>query len=343
MSDIIFELHGAIAIITLNRPQALNALNRAMCNAIRTQLAIWAHDGSIAAVVIQAIGEKAFCAGGDVVGLSAAGKAGSQDWEDFFFDEYRLNYAIATYPKPYIALINGIVMGGGVGLSVHGLYCVASEKYIFAMPETGIGLIPDVGSTYALAQLPGKIGLYLGMTGARLKAADAVAVGLCTHYVPSDQHAALLDALIAAPEAIEATLARFNQQAGDALITSKRALIDTYFAGDSVEAIMNSLSISDDWAVGVRDMLLKMSPTSLKLAHFSICAAAGDTIEACLCREYRIVYHIKNGHDFYEGVRAQLIDKDRKPIWKPAALGDVTDEMVFDYVREPARGDVKLP
>jgi enoyl-CoA hydratase len=343
MSDVIFDVRGHIAIITLNRPQALNALTHAMCNAIRPQLARWASDDMIAAVVIKASGEKAFCAGGDVVSLSNAGKARSQDWEDFFFDEYRLNYAIATYRKPYIALINGIVMGGGVGLSVHGRYCVASENYIFAMPETGIGLIPDVGSTYALAQLPGNIGLYLGMTGARLKAADAIAVGLCTHYVPSDEHNALLDALVAAPDAIETTLAHFNQNSGDDSITLKQPLIEKYFAEDSVESIMNSLSIGDDWAVGVRDILLKMSPTSLKLTHLAIRAAAGDSIESCLRREYRIVYQIKAGHDFYEGVRAQLIDKDRKPIWKPAALGDVTDEIIFDYIRKPARGDVQLP
>jgi enoyl-CoA hydratase len=343
MSDVIFEVRGSIAVITLNRLQALNALTHAMCNAIRLQLADWASNTSIAAVVIQAAGGKAFCAGGDVIGLSKAGKAGSQDWENFFFDEYRLNYAIATYPKPYIALINGIVMGGGVGISVHGRFCVASENYLFAMPETGIGLIPDVGSTFALAQLPGSIGLYLGMTGARLKAADAIAVGLCTHYVPSAQHAALLSALIDTPDAIEATLARFSQNAGDVLMIEKQPLIDRHFAEDSVEAIMNSLSIGDDWAVGVRDILFRMSPTSLKLTHLSIRAAAGDSIESCLRREYRIVYQIKSGHDFYEGVRAQLIDKDRKPVWKPAALGDVSDEIIFDYIRKPARGDVQLP
>ncbi len=343
MSDVIFEVRGRIAVITLNRPQALNALTQAMCNAIRPQLARWASDDMIAAVIIKADGAKAFCAGGDVVSLSHAGKAGSQDWEDFFCDEYRLNYAIATYPKPYIALIDGIVMGGGVGVSVHGRYCIASENYIFAMPETAIGLIPDVGSTYALAQLPGNIGLYLGMTGARLKAADALAVGLCTHYVPSDQHTALLGALIAAPDMIEATLARFHQDACDSRIMSKQPLIDNHFAEDSVESIMNSLSIGDDWAVGVRDILLKMSPTSLKLTHLAIRAAIGDSLESCLRREYRIVYQIKSGHDFYEGVRAQLIDKDRQPIWKPAALGDVTDEMIFDYIRKPARGDVQLP
>jgi enoyl-CoA hydratase len=343
ISDILFEVRGRIGAITLNRPQALNAVTRDMCNAMRPQLAAWATDDAIAAVVIKATGDKAFCAGGDVVGLYNAGKAGSNDWEDFFFDEYRLNYAIATYPKPYIALIDGIVMGGGVGLSLHGRYRVGSEKYMLAMPETGIGLIPDVGSTYALAQLPDHVGLYLGLTGARLKAADAVAYGLCSHYVPSDQMSALLDALVAESNDIEAVLDRFNKSAGEASLTKNQASIAKYFTGGSVEAIMNSLSIGDDWAVSVRDILLKMSPTSLKLTHLSLTAAAGDSLESCLRREYRIVYHVKSGQDFYEGVRAQLIDKDRKPIWKPAALGDVTDDIILGYVSKPVRGDLQLP
>jgi enoyl-CoA hydratase len=343
MSDIIFEVRGGIGIVTLNRPQALNALTRNMCNAMRLQLATWADADTVTAVVLQANSDKAFCAGGDVVGLYNAGKAGSSDWEDFFFDEYRLNYAIATYPKPYISLINGIVMGGGVGISLHGRYSVASEKYFFAMPETGIGLIPDVGVTYALAQLPDYVGMYLGMTGERLKAPDALAFGLCSHFVTSDKLPELLDALVAEPDSIEAVLDRFNQSAGDIAHAKYHQAIRTYFSGGSVESIMNNLSIGDDWAVGVRDALLKMSPTSLKLTHLAITAAAGDSIESCLRREYRIVYHIKSGHDFYEGIRAILIDKDRKPIWKPAALGDVTDDMILGYVSKPARGDLQLP
>jgi enoyl-CoA hydratase len=343
MSDIVFEVRRHIGIITLNRSQALNALTRDMCNLMRLQLAAWADDLSIAAVVLQSSNDKAFCAGGDVIGLYTAGKAGSSDWEDFFFDEYRLNHAIATYPKPYISLINGIVMGGGVGVSLHGRYSIASEKYLFAMPETAIGIITDVGTTYALAQLPHHVGLYLGMMGERLKAADAIAFGLCSHFVPSDQFPALLDALVAEPNSIDIVLNRFNQSAGDTLFAKHQSAIGTYFKGGSVEAIMNDLSIGDEWAVGVRDRLLKLSPTSLKLTHMAITAAAGDSLESCLRREYRIVYHIKSGHDFYEGIRALLIDKDRNPIWKPAALGDVTDEMILNYVSKPARGDLQLP
>jgi enoyl-CoA hydratase len=342
MSDVLFEQRGNIGLVTLNRPQALNALNHAMCIAIHAQLAAWASDSNIAAVVIQGAGDKAFCAGGDVVGLHTAGKTGSSDWEQFFFDEYRLNHAISTFPKPYIALLDGITMGGGVGLAMHGTYRVASERFLFAMPETGIGLIPDVGGTHILAHVPGQIGMYLGLTGARLKAADAVATGLCTHFTPSDQIPALLDALVAQPQDIAGVLARFNQPAGDAPLLAQQPSIDAHFGGATVEAIMISLCLGDDWALGVRDNLLKLSPTSMKLSHRAVMAAKGQSLADCLTREYRIVCQIKYGTDFFEGVRAALIDKDRKPIWKPAALGDVTEDMLTPYFDAPAGGNLVL-
>ncbi len=342
MNDVIFSVRGRVGFITLNRPQALNALNHEMCLAIHAQLTAWATDAAIAAVVIEGAGDKAFCAGGDVVGLHRAGKAGSSDWEQFFHDEYRLNHAIATFPKPYIALLDGITMGGGVGLAMHGPYRVASDRFLFAMPETVIGLIPDVGGTHVLAQLPGHIGMYLGLTGARLKAADAVAVGLCTHYTPSDQIPALRAALIAQPDDVPGVLARFNQSAGEAPILPQKATIDAHFGGDTVEAIMTSLCMGDDWAIGVRDTLMKMSPTSMKLSHRGILLAKGQSLANCLTREYRIVCQIKYGADFFEGVRAALIDKDRKPIWKPAAFGDVTEAMLAPYFDAPTSGDLAL-
>jgi enoyl-CoA hydratase len=342
MSDVTFEQRGAIGLITLNRPQALNALTHAMCKAIHPQLTSWAADEAITAVVIQGAGDKAFCAGGDVVGLHTAGKVGAADWEQFFYDEYRLNNAISTFPKPYIALLDGITMGGGVGLSMHGPYRVASERFLFAMPETGIGLIPDVGGTHILAHLPGQIGLYLGLTGARLKAADAVALGLCTHFTPSDQIPALLDALIAQPQDVASVLARFNQSAGEAPLLAQQAMIDTHFGSGTVEAIMTSLCLGGDWEIGVRDSLLKLSPTSMKLSHRAILEGKGQSLAACLAREYRIVCQIKFGTDFFEGVRAALIDKDRKPVWKPAALGDVTEALLAPYFEAPAGGDLRL-
>ena len=341
MNDVLFEQRGHLGLITLNRPQALNALNHGMCVAIHQQLDAWSGDDSIATVAICGAGEKAFCAGGDVVGLHAAGRAGSSDWQRFFHDEYRMNHRIATYPKPYVALLDGITMGGGVGLSVHGPYRVATERFLFAMPETGIGLIPDVGGTHALAQLPGYSGMYLGLTGARLKAADAVSLGLCTHFVPSDQHESLVDALTS--QSAADALARFNSDAGDAPILALRASIDAHFGGDSVEAIMASLSMGNDWAVATRDALLKLSPTSMKLSHLGITRGKTSSIAECLTLEYRMVCAIKQGHDFFEGVRAQLIDKDKKPMWKPAALSDVTPEMVAGYCIVPREGDLVLP
>jgi enoyl-CoA hydratase len=339
-SDVLFEQRGALGLITLNRPQALNALTRDMCLAMLARLAAWQSDDSVKNIAIRGAGDKAFCAGGDVLGLHEAGLAGSSHWNHFFADEYRLDHAIHSCNKPYVALLNGITMGGGVGVSINGRYRVAGERFTFAMPETGIGLIPDVGATWFLPRLPGHIGLYLGLTGERLKTPDALAIGLVTHFVPSERHGALIDALAAGDHEADAVLGAFAAPCDPPTLPGRQGEIDAHFSADSVEAIMASLSMGSDWAVGVRDALLRMSPTSLKLAHHSIFAGAADDFAACLRREYRIVSAIRHGHDFYEGVRAQLIDKDRKPVWKPAALGDVTPEMLAGYLVQPTSGDL---
>jgi enoyl-CoA hydratase/carnithine racemase len=340
--DVRFERRGSLGLITLDRPQALNALNRAMCLAIHSQLDAWSADDAVAAVAIQGEGDRAFCAGGDVVTVYHAGKTGSDEWEGFFHDEYRMNHAIATYPKPYVALIDGIVMGGGVGLSIHAPYRVATERTLFAMPETGIGLIPDVGGTHALPRLPGELGTYLGLTGARLKAADCRYAGVATHYVTSDRIEALIDRLAAADD-VAATLATFDSDPGDATLPSLRDAIDLHFAHDQVEDVLASLADGDEWARGVHSTLGKMSPTSCKLTLRALREGRGQDIAACLRTEYRIVCGIKAGQDFYEGIRAQLIDKDRNPSWSPATLADVTDEEVERHFRAPPSGDVSLP
>ncbi len=340
--DVLFEVRGRIGLITLNRPAALNALNISMCHAILPKLNSWATDSLISAVVIQGTGDKAFCAGGDIIGLYHAGKSGSVDFENFFHDEYRLNYAIATFPKPYIALMDGITMGGGVGLSVHGRYRVASERFTFAMPETGIGLIPDVGGTFMLSRLPGAMGMYLGLTGERLKAADACALDICTHHVASLNMDALVNALIASPDDVDDVLADYHEDAGMPPLLPYHAAINEHFSGVSVEAIMSSLSMGDAWAVAWRDKLFGFSPTSMKLTHRAVREAANYDIAGCLRQEYRIVCAIKSGHDFFEGVRALLIDKDKKPRWRPAALSDVKGEDVDRYFEMPDGGDLQL-
>jgi enoyl-CoA hydratase/carnithine racemase len=339
MDDILFDRRGRAGIATLNRPAALNALNRGMCVALHRQLDAWATDPDVAVVIVQGAGDRAFCAGGDVVGLYHAGKAGSPDWENFFADEYRMNLAVGTYAKPYVALVDGVTMGGGVGISIHAPYRVATERTLFAMPETGIGLIPDVGGTHALPRMPGELGTYLGLTGARLKAADCLYAGVATHHVPSSALAGVVDALCDGG-AVDAVLAGAHVDPGPPALAGQRANIDRHFAFDTVEAIMNSLSMGDDWAEAQRDLLMTMSPTSMKLTLRALREGRADDLAGCLGREYRVVSAIKAGHDFFEGVRAQLIDKDRKPRWRPAALRDVTDAMVDAHFRAPSWGDL---
>lgn len=326
--DVLFEIRGRAGLITLNRPQALNALNHAMCVSIYAQMKAWIDEPLVERVVIRGAGDRAFCAGGDIIGLHNAGKSDSPGWEGFFFDEYRLNHLTSVYPKPYVALIDGITMGGGVGLSVHGPYRVATEKTLFAMPETGIGLIPDVGGTHLLGHMPGELGVYLGLTGDRLKTADCLFAGIATHVVGSGDIEALVTALADDAGSVDDILARFAADAGEAPLKARLADIDRYFAGATVEAILGELSMGDDWAVACRDKLLGFSPISMKLTLKAVRAARGLDLAACLAQEYRIVGHIKHGHDFFEGVRALLIDKDKSPKWKPAALADISAETV---------------
>ncbi len=337
--EVLFEVRGSVGLITLNRPQALNALNRPMCLAIHRQLDAWAGDDAVRCVVIRGAGDRAFCAGGDVVAVAKAGQAGSDEWEGFFGDEYRMNQAIATYAKPYVALIDGIIMGGGVGLSIHAPYRVATERTMFAMPETGIGLIPDVGGTHALPRMPGELGTYAGLTGARFGPGDCMAAEVATHFVPSDKLDALTEALAAGGN-VEQTLAAFSTEAGEAPLTAYRDAIDFHFSHDRVEEILASLATGDDWAQKQHATIARMSPTSCKLTLRALREGASLNIAGALQNEYRVVCAIKHGKDFYEGIRAQLIDKDRNPKWSPATFEAVTDADVDRYFEAPAGGDL---
>ncbi len=330
---------GQALWLTLNRPAALNALTRDMANTVQRALYDSIGDAHVDRVVIEGAGERAFCAGGDVVAMHAAGRAGADGWEGFFRDEYRMNQTIARYPEPYVAILDGVTMGGGVGLSIHGRYRVATERTLFAMPETAIGMIPDVGGTHALARLPGALGTWLGLTGARLKAADCFYAGIATHVVPADRLPLLRD-LLAGDEPVDQVLATLHVDPGEAPIAALRDAIDFHFAHDSVEAIVASLATGDDWAQAQAATLAAMSPTSLKLSLRAILAGAGASIEAALTTEFRIVSHIRSGHDFYEGVRALLIDKDKAPTWSPATLAEVGDADLDPYFAAPASGDL---
>ena len=240
-SDILFERRGAAGIVTLNRPKALNAVTHDMVRTLARQLDAWANDGAVTRVVITAAGERAFSAGGDIRALYELGRAGRHDeMLTFWRDEYPLNVAIKRYPKPYVALIDGIVMGGGVGVSIHGSHRVAGDRFQFAMPEVGIGFFPDVGATWFLPHMPGELGMWCGLTGDRLKTADAVASGVATHHVRSARFPDLLDALCG-NVSVDATIAAFAEQPGEGAVNAQRPAIDRLFAGGSVEDILGRL------------------------------------------------------------------------------------------------------
>ena len=322
-ADILFERRGRLGLITLNRPKALNALTHDMALALERQLDLWRDDPGVAVVAIQGAGDKAFCAGGDIRVLYDAGRPGGangrNNWQ-FYADEYRLNTKIKRYPKPYVALMDGIVMGGGVGVSVHGSLRIATERTLFAMPETGIGLFPDVGGTWFLPRLPGQVGMWLGLTGSRLRGADTVAAGVCDRFVEAAELPSFLDAL-AAGEVPSAPL--------DRPALEHRDEIDRTFAGDSVESILTALECAgSDWAARQRASILAKSPTCTRIALRQIRAGAGLDFEDCMRLEYRLARFCMTRPDFYEGVRAVILDKDNAPQWNPATLAEADDAHV---------------
>lgn len=333
MSDeILFERRGAAGIVTLNRPKALNAVSHAMVLAFHAQLDAWANDPAVTRVVITAAGDRAFSAGGDIRALYDLGKAGRHDEAlRFWHDEYPLNTAIKKFRKPYVALIDGIAMGGGIGVSVHGSHRVAGDKFSFAMPEVGIGFFPDIGATWFLPRMPGETGTYCALTGERFGIADGVATGIATHRVPSARFADLLDGLTGTVS-VDALLAAFAEPVGEGPITARRATIDRLFTGNTVEDILAALdreaaaaSTDAEWAGKTAATIRTKSPTSLKLALAQVRRGALWDFETCMRAEFRIVSRIVHGHDFYEGVRAVIVDKDNKPQWQPNALSGVSD------------------
>ena len=349
MTDILFERRGAAGIVTLNRPKALNAVTLGMVHALSAQLAAWANDDAVTRVVIMANGERAFSAGGDIRHLYDLGKAGRQtEALQFWRDEYPLNAAIKNFRKPYVALIDGIVMGGGVGISVHGSHRVAFDRFSFAMPEVSIGFFPDVGATWFLARMPGELGTYCARTGERFNAADGVAAGLATHRVPSARFGALVEGLTGTVS-VDAVLAAFAEPVGEGPVMVYRAAIDRLFAGDTVEAILAALdreaasgSADAEWAGKTAALMRTKSPLSLKVALAQVRLGATCDFATCMRTEFRIVSRIVYGHDFYEGVRAVIVDKDNQPRWQPAALADVTDAEVARHFGPLDSGELVL-
>ena len=327
-NDVILRREGAIGRITLNRPKALNALTEDMCAAMLTHLRRWAADPAIHAVVIDATPGKAFCAGGDVRAIYDAGRRADGSVMSFFRTEYRMNAAIRRFPKPYVALIDGFAFGGGCGVSMHGSHRVVSENAMLAMPETLIGLFPDIGATTFLNHLPGEIGMYLALTGLRINAADALYCGLATHFVPAQDHAALRSRLAQGemPDAVLAALSTPPSEVAD--LARHRDTIDRAFAASSVEDILERLDLEGDWGNETASLLRSRSPTSLKVTFRQMRDGAELDFASCQRMEFRIMARMMEGHDFYEGVRAALIDKDQSPRWLPPSLDMVSESEI---------------
>ncbi|XP_043104187.1 3-hydroxyisobutyryl-CoA hydrolase, mitochondrial [Puntigrus tetrazona] len=352
VSEVLFEKVGNTGVITLNRPKALNAFTLTMIRQIQPQLKKWDKDSETDLVIIKGAGEKAFCAGGDIRAITEARKADDSFTQIFFREEYILNNAIATYKKPFVALIDGITMGGGVGISVHGRFRVATEKTLFAMPETGIGLFPDVGGGYFLPRLKGKLGLFLGLTGFRLKGRDVQRVGLATHFVQSDKIASLekdlVDLKSPSDSDVVQLLDSYQQQSNlDAekpfVLQEQTEAIDRLFSAGSMEEIMENLK-KDGSAFALKQIetLAKMSPTSLKLTFRQIQDGARMSLQEVLVMEYRLSQACMRGHDFFEGVRAVLIDKDHSPKWKPSTLSEVSEQAIEECFSSLGERDLKL-
>jgi enoyl-CoA hydratase len=335
--EVIVTAERALRRITLNRPKALNALTLDMAETMTTLLRSWQSDPDVGAVQIDGAGERGLCAGGDIRALYDAAKSGDPLPARFWAMEYRLDMLIARYPKPVIAVMDGVVMGGGVGLSAHAAHRIVTERSAVAMPEVGIGFFPDVGASFLLARAPGFCGTYLTLTGERMNAADAIYCGFADIYIAtaklSELPASLADCRTAAE--VRARLGEIAAEPSAGSLPAARDWIDSCFAADSVEEIAASLRRSKrDAAATAFASLQKMSPTSLKIALRNVRSALSfRRREECFRQDYRIALACIAGHDFIEGIRAAIVDKDRNPHWRPERLEAVTAEMVEHHFK----------
>ena len=327
MADtVLATVEGRIGRLQMNRPPALNALNHEMIVALTEALTAWRHDPRIHAVVIEGLGGRAFCAGGDIRAIRDAALAhDAASIRTFFAEEYKLNRLIAELGKPYIALIDGICMGGGIGVSVHGTFRVVTESALLAMPETGIALFPDVGASFVLPRLPGALGYYLGLTGTRLNGADAVHAGFATHFVAKSDLSALSAAL--ARDGV-AALAESAAKLPSFALAPYRDAIDRCFSADSVAEILARLENEGEWGQATIATLRTASPSSLLWSFGILRRGAQHNLTECLAAELHLTASVTAHPDFAEGVRAMIIDKDRKPKWSPVRLEDVDQNQI---------------
>ncbi|KAL9967456.1 hypothetical protein ACROYT_G025678 [Oculina patagonica] len=339
-AEVLLEIKNKVGVITLNRPKALNALNLNMIRQIYPVLQKWDVDPAVSLVMIKGTGDRAFCAGGDVRAIAEAGKKGDELTKVFFKEEYMLNHAIGTLQTPYVAFINGITMGGGVGLSVHGRFRVATESTVFAMPETAIGLFPDVGGGYVLPRMKGKLGLYLALTGQRLKGYDVKHAGVATHFVTSEKLTDLESSLLKLTDpqlnSVQEVLDDYDKTCSEGqkefVLEKYTQQIDSCFDRPTLEEILQALKEDgSEWALKQTEILNKMSPISMKITLRQLQEGAKLSLGDCLKMEYRLTQRCMEDNDFYEGIRAVLVDKDNSPKWKPSNIEAVSKEKVDSY------------
>lgn len=326
---VIIRRHGAIGCISLNRPKALHALTQAMCEAICAALLEWRGDPGIAAIILDHAEGRGFCAGGDVAQVRRSVlEDGGKEGRAFFRAEYRMNHLLFTCPKPVVAFMDGVTMGGGVGLTLPARYRIATENTLFAMPEGAIGLFPDVGAGWFLPRLPGRIGPFLALTGARLDGAECLWAGLATHYLPSERLAEAKARIVAEPDKLEAALADLSAEPPPARLAGNAERIARLFASDRLEDVLAALE--DDpsgWAAKELKAVAAKCPTSAKVALRQFAESASNFTEE-MALEYRLATRMIARPDFAEGVRAVLVDKDNAPRWEPDTAEGVTEEMI---------------
>ncbi|SUA14187.1 enoyl-CoA hydratase/carnithine racemase [Mycolicibacterium aichiense] len=337
--EVLTRVDGGVGFLTLNRPKAINSLTHTMVTIITKALTDWEHDDAVKAVVLAGEGERGLCAGGDVVAIYHSARGDGSEARRFWLDEYRLNAEIANYPKPYVAIMDGIVMGGGVGVAAHGSVRVVTDTSKIAMPEVGIGFVPDVGGTYLLSRAPGELGLHAALSGAAFSGADAIVLGFADHYVPHVQLQGFVEAIVA--EGVDAAVQAFATDPPASHLLSQQHWIDECYAGETVADIVAALRAHDNEdARKAGDLIASRSPIAASVALASVRRAAElDTLEDVLVQEYRVSSASLDSHDFVEGIRAQIIDKDRNPTWNPPSLAAVTEQDVEQYFA-PAEPDL---
>lgn len=335
--DISFKVKHHIGFITLERPERLNALNLPMIIAIHEVLEAWRHDSKVRAVIVQGQGDRAFCAGGDLRSIYDAQQRNDvQFHDDLFRKEYTLNLVIARFPKPYISFIHGFAMGGGLGLSVHGSHRIVAENSVLAMPETKIGYFPDVGASYFLNKAPGGVGMYLGLTGNSVGASDSLYGGFATHFIPQAKYPQVIEALfdvdISQPKNIDKVLEVYHEQLPEGMLQAHQGKIDALFLQPTLEQVFQALE--DDQSSFSQDILtaLKMrSPISLKMTFELLKRNKDKNLAEAIEVEFQLSQAFIKNHDFFEGIRALLIDKDQKPQWSPATLEKINSSIINQY------------